>query len=51
MLRDPHDFTLMRADLTADGLHPNAEGYKAMAEEIHWVIARAGEHASGQGRR
>ncbi len=52
VLRDPHDATLMRAEFTADGLHPNAEGYKAMAEELHWLLSRdsfaTGEHAAAQ---
>lgn len=31
VLRDPSDPGLMRADLTADGLHPNSAGYRRMA--------------------
>lgn len=31
-LRDPVDPTIMRAGLTADGLHPNAKGYRIMAD-------------------
>ncbi|MDH3641478.1 MAG: SGNH/GDSL hydrolase family protein [Gammaproteobacteria bacterium] len=34
LLRDPDDPTLMRADLTADGLHPNDDGYQAMADLV-----------------
>ena len=39
VLRDPDDPTRMRTDLTADGLHPNADGYRVMAEEIHRALA------------
>ena len=34
VLRDPDDPTILRADLTADGLHPNDAGYAAMAKAI-----------------
>ncbi len=33
VLRDPADHTLIRADLTDDGLHPNDAGYQVMADE------------------
>ena len=39
VLRDPDDPTRMLSHLTADGLHPNADGYRAIAEEIHAVLA------------
>ena len=31
-LADPENPTIMRADLTADGLHPNVKGYQVMAQ-------------------
>ncbi len=34
VLRDPNDPTHMRADLTADGLHPNDAGYQVMANAV-----------------
>ena len=42
VLADPDDPTLMRADLTADGLHPNDAGYDAMAEALVRVLKRGG---------
>ena len=33
VLRDPADPTVLRADLTDDGLHPNDAGYQVMASE------------------
>jgi lysophospholipase L1-like esterase len=40
LLRDPSDRTRMLAALTADGLHPNTEGYQLMAEELARVLKR-----------
>lgn len=37
-LQDPADPSMMRADLTADGLHPNSEGYRVAAEAVFTVI-------------
>ena len=39
-LRDTTDPTVMRADLTADGLHPNTEGYRIMADVTLEAIGR-----------
>ena len=38
LLRDPANPAVMRAELTADGLHPNTEGYRRMAEASHAVL-------------
>jgi len=40
VLRDPSDRALMQAAITADGLHPNTEGYRLMAEEVARVLRR-----------
>ncbi|MGI9325171.1 MAG: GDSL-type esterase/lipase family protein [Pseudomonadales bacterium] len=40
VLRDPKDPGVMRADLTADGLHPNTQGYRAMAKAVAKVLRR-----------
>ena len=40
LLRDPDDPTVMRADLTADGLHPNSEGYRVMADAVYRALFR-----------
>lgn len=40
VLRDPSDATRMQAALTADGLHPNSEGYLRMAEELARLLGR-----------
>ena len=40
LLRDPSDATRMQAALTADGLHPNSEGYRRMAEELARLLGR-----------
>jgi len=40
LLRDPSDATRMQAALTADGLHPNSEGYRRMAEELARLLRR-----------
>lgn len=40
LLRDPSDATRMQAALTADGLHPNSEGYHRMAEELARLLRR-----------
>ncbi len=42
VLADPADPTVMRADLTADGLHPNSAGYRQMAKAVKRVLRRAG---------
>ncbi len=34
VLRDPENPGVMRADLTADGLHPNSAGYEQMARAV-----------------
>lgn len=34
VIRDPADPTLIKAELTADGLHPNDAGYQKMADAI-----------------
>ncbi len=39
LLRDPADPTIMRADLTADGLHPNSSGYRLMGEAVRDALA------------
>lgn len=38
VLRDPSDPSVLRPSLSADGLHPNADGYAAMAAEAYGVI-------------
>lgn len=38
---------LSDASLRADRIHPNAEGYRVMAEDIAAKLARAGLHADG----
>jgi lysophospholipase L1-like esterase len=38
LLRDPDDPTVMRADLTADGLHPNSAGYRLMADAVYRAL-------------
>lgn len=40
VLADPHGF--LREDLTADGLHPNTEGYRLMQPVLAAALARAG---------
>ncbi len=40
LLRDPVDATRMQAILTADGLHPNSEGYRLMGEELARLFNR-----------
>lgn len=40
LLRDPNDPTRMQAALTADGLHPNSEGYRLMAEDLAQLLNR-----------
>jgi lysophospholipase L1-like esterase len=42
VLAEPSDPTIMRADLTADGLHPNSDGYKAMARAAQRALRHAG---------
>ena len=37
-LADPENPALMRADLSADGLHPNAKGYQVMANTALFVL-------------
>jgi lysophospholipase L1-like esterase len=37
-LADPENPAAMRADLTADGLHPNAAGYQVMADTAFAAI-------------
>ncbi len=39
LLRDPANPTVMRAALTADGLHPNSEGYRRMADAVAAALA------------
>ena len=39
VLRDRDDATRMHQLLTADGLHPNAEGYREMAKAIYRALA------------
>ena len=39
VLRDRDDPTLMRATLTADGLHPNSAGYREMAKAIYVALS------------
>ncbi|MFK7914205.1 MAG: GDSL-type esterase/lipase family protein [Pseudomonadales bacterium] len=41
LLADPQDPSVMRADLTADGLHPNTEGYRAMAQAVARALRRS----------
>lgn len=38
LLRDPKDPTVIRADLSADGLHPNTEGYRVMAKAVYGAL-------------
>jgi len=38
VLRDPSDPTVMQSGLTADGLHPNSDGYRVMADEVFRVL-------------
>ena len=38
VLRDPADPSVLAAEYSADGLHPNARGYAAMADEAHVTI-------------
>ena len=38
VLRDPNKPHLMKAELTADGLHPNSAGYQKMAEAAYVAI-------------
>ncbi len=40
-LRDSNDPSVMRADVTADGLHPNTEGYRLMAFEARRAFERS----------
>ncbi len=40
VLRDPSDATRIQAALTADGLHPNSEGYRLMAAELARLLRR-----------
>lgn len=40
LLQDPSDETRMQAALTADGLHPNSEGYRRMEEELARLLNR-----------
>ncbi len=40
-LRDPENPGAMRADLTADGLHPNSEGYRRMAAVAEAALRRS----------
>lgn len=47
VLRDPSNPALMRADLTADGLHPNDAGYQAMADAVPLKLFRP----AGYGQR
>ena len=47
LLRDPQHPERMRAELTADGLHPNSDGYRLMAAAVARVLDRQSEeHAS-----
>ena len=39
VLRDRNDATLMRAALSADGLHPNTAGYREMAKAIYLALS------------
>lgn len=39
-LRDPIDPTVMKAEVTADGLHPNRVGYQVMADLTYEAIRR-----------
>ena len=43
LLRDPNDPTLIRGDLTNDGLHPNDAGYKLMADSVPLELFRPRE--------
>jgi lysophospholipase L1-like esterase len=45
LLRDPSDPTLIRGDLTNDGLHPNDAGYQVMADAVPLALFR------GRGKR
>jgi lysophospholipase L1-like esterase len=44
LLRDPDDPTVMRADLSADGLHPNTEGYRVMAKAVYQALVGLLDH-------
>jgi lysophospholipase L1-like esterase len=48
-LADPENPAVMRADLTADGLHPNAAGYQVMADTTFASIGGTlpGKHFEG----
>ena len=39
LLRDPANPAVMRATLSADGLHPNTEGYRRMADAVAAALA------------
>lgn len=49
VLRDPDDPTRMRAELTADGLHPNDQGYQAMADAIRLRLFQGNGNARRDG--
>ncbi len=38
LLRDPSNPAVMQAALTADGLHPNSEGYRRMADAVFGAL-------------
>jgi lysophospholipase L1-like esterase len=44
LLADPENPGVMLPSLTADGLHPNSDGYRAMAKEVYRKLFRSHRH-------